>query len=228
MKSAARYLLALLVVATCGTKDPPPVEGQDSIRVDTVDVIVTSPVVAVRILPSPARIGVGDTVTFRAWGITAAGDSVPVAGTWITTRPDIIMLLDGVDSDTVRAMGVSPGGRGQITIDPATVIRTDIVALGIGALPVGMLASTAWSDLTWSGFNMDVGEQMRFCAYLYVASGAIAYKSRPECPSPPGAEWGYLETRRLFDPVTRERLLGILDDLCRKRECPKVWGETVG
>ena len=169
-----RFALALLLLLTAA-----PLAAQ-GIRVDTVGVTVVSPTTIVHITPGPQTIQVGDTVVYHAWGETAAGDSVPVTGTWVTDRTDIVTLLGGEASDSVRVVGRFPGGGvAHISLDPATIIRMDVAAVETGFLPVDADPSAStWEDLIWDRMPRftALGQTIQACAYAGASAGVSVQK----------------------------------------------------
>ena len=165
---------------------------------------MVSPTTIVHITPGPQTIQVGDTVVYHAWGETAAGDSVPVTGTWVTDRTDIVTLLGGEASDSVRVVGRFPGGGvAHISLDPATIIRMDVAAVETGFLPVDADPSAStWEDLIWDRMPRftALGQTIQACAYALSRDLEYLYKSSPVCPDPPsvqltGTQWSLLKDR---------------------------------
>lgn len=213
--NAALFSIAILL-GTCGVV-PDPATGQDTIQVDTVPVTVARAINRAVIVttPAPFRGLPGDTFNIAAYGLTSAGDSVPISVNWIQT-PTALLDITPLTGSTAIAV-IRAGTSGQQTDLTVEVVEVDSVR--IGYLEDGTRTWT-WADLDPP--TIAPGDTLRLCAAVYFNTGDVGIGSIPECTT----EYNALALTRLYDSMNR--VAAGMRTWGEARLEPGWWGISIG
>lgn len=172
-------LLAALVLFTAFTTAPADAQEIDDPDVEVIDI-------ARYVVVGPRRIMLGDTVEYRFFAMSTAGDTVLIQGTLTTDDPDVLEVLPHT-GNVVQAVAHAPGAT-RFRITDITLAFTSIKAFHG---PVDELTPT-WDQMAMSPDEAadsirytEIDQTRMLCGY-YFRDGSVVGKHDARCPNPPG------------------------------------------